>query len=430
MRRRVAIVGAGWSGLAAAVDLVAADCSVTVFEAARQPGGRARGVTVDDDRLDNGQHLLSGAYSETLALLARVGVDSAAALLRLPLHIYVPQRFRLRLPQLPAPLHLAVGLLAADGPSWREKFSAATFMRRLQRDGYRLAADLPVSTWLDANRQHGSLRHQLWEALCLAALNTPPEHASAQVFANILRDTLGAAREATDLLIPRQDLGRLLPDPAIAYIRSRGGSFSCPTRIRSILDNGRGFTLGGDNFTADFDAVILACAPQHAGALLPPVPELADTRAAIAGLRYEPICTVYVRYPDDIRLPLPLLALDHGPGQWVFDRGVLGNRPGLLAHVLSASGSWQDLTNDALAAALHAALASVVPGLPEPLNHRVLRERRATFACAPNLLRPANATPMRGLWLAGDYTAGDYPATLEGAVRSGRIAARSVLACA
>lgn len=427
MAPRVAIVGAGWSGLAAAVDLVDAGVAVTVFEAARQPGGRARSLRLDDDLVDNGQHLLSGAYREALALLERLGVNVDRALLRLPLEILVPGSFHLRLRRLPAPWHLAAGLFAAGGPSFGDKLHAARLVRRLQATDCRLAGDQTVATWLDANGQRGVLRRHLWESLCLAALNTPPEHASAQVFANVLRDTLGGRREATDLLIPLVDLGRLLPQPASEFIRARGGSVRHSARVRSIAAGERGFTVSGDGFAETFAQVILACAPQHAAALLPAVPELTAIATTIADLRYEPICTVYARYSASLRLPLPLLALDRAPGQWVFDRGALGGPPGLLAHVLSASGAWQELSNTALAAALHGSLAAALPGLPAPISQRVIREQRATFACTPNLARPANATPLAGLWLAGDYTAGDYPATLEAAVRSGRAAARGVL---
>lgn len=430
MSPSVAIVGAGWSGLAAAVELVHAGIAVAVYESARQPGGRARGLRIDGQWLDNGQHLLSGAYSETLALFGEIGVDVDSALLRLPLEMLVPGRFHLRLPRLggawAAPLALAFGLLGARGPGLREKWAAARFMRRLKVDRYHLAYDLPVAQWLDAGGQHGVLRRHLWESLCLAALNTPPERASARVFANVLRDTLGGRREATDLLVPRVDLGRLMPLPAIEFVRSRGGAFHCPARVRSIACREKGFTIGGDGFADDFDQVIVATAPQHASALLPAAPELAATAAAIRNLAYEPICTVYVRYPSTVRLPLPLLAVDAEHCQWVFDRGALGPQPGLIAHVLSATGAWADLDNAALVAALHAGLKTVIADLPSPLAQRVVCERRATFSCAPGLVRPPNATPVRGLWLAGDYTAGDYPATIEGAVRSGRAAAKAV----
>jgi len=124
-RLKVAVIGGGWAGLAAAVELVTAGAEVTVFEAAKQLGGRARSVETHGHRLDNGQHLLIGAYRETLRLMQTVGVNPDQVLRRLPLELFYPGAgFRLRLPRLPAPLNLAFGLFATQGAGLGEKFAA------------------------------------------------------------------------------------------------------------------------------------------------------------------------------------------------------------------------------------------------------------------------------------------------------------------
>lgn len=432
-RRRVAVIGAGWAGIAAAVTLAAAGTPVTLFEAGRQPGGRARRVELDGLPVDNGQHLLIGAYAATLALMRQVGVEPAAVLARLPMRMLVPGVFDLRLPRLPAPLHSATGLLLARGADLREKWAALRAMRALQANGYRLAADTTLAAWLNATGQHGALRRYLWEALCLAALNTPAARASAQIFANVLRDTLGATRDATDFLLPTVPLDELLPTPAVRWLDARGTRLRLACRVagvRAVAGDGWHVEAGEDRET--FTAVIVAVAPQHVPALLPASPALTGLHATLAAFAWEPIATVYARYPPGTRLPERILALPGPLAQWVVDRGALaaeahGPADGLFAHVLSASDDWQALADDELAAALHRELASCLTGLPAPLGQRVLREKRATFACVPQLARPANATALPGLWLAGDYTASDYPATLEAAVRSGIAAARGVL---
>lgn len=403
---KLAVVGGGWAGIAAAVELAAAGRPPTLFEAGRRLGGRARSVDIAGRSLDNGQHILLGAYRETLALMRRVGADPDSLLQRLPLQVLDNAGFRLALPRLPAPLNLAWGLLSARGAGLSEKLAAARWMQDLKASAFRLPADTTVAAWLDAAGQTGRLRRHLWEPLCLAALNTPAERASAQVFANVLRDSLGSPqRTDTDLLLPRTDLGQLLPEPAAARLTERGAELRLGHRVRSLQPEASGVLIDGERF----DAAILATAPRHAAQLCPDVAGDYDC---------EPIATVYLAYPPGTRLDFPLLALSGGIGQWVIDRG-----NGLIACVLSGGGEWEDLADPVLATRLAAELDLPAP----PAWSRVIREKRATFSCRPGLPRPAAATAHPRLWLAGDIVCADYPATLEGAVRSGLFAARSLL---
>ncbi len=429
MNPRVAIIGGGWAGLTAAVELAEAGVQLHLFEAARQLGGRARSVEIHGYTLDNGQHILIGAYRETLRLMSQVGADHERLLRRLPLELNHPgSGFRLRLPHIPAPLNLAIGLMTARGCSAGEKISAARFMRSLQSKDYRLTTDCTVAELLDRHHQAGHLRRCMWEPLCLAALNTAPQDASAQIFANVLRDSLGGKRADTDLLLPCADLDQIFPAAAARHIAAHGGRITLSTRIETIARDGLGFIIDGQAF----DQVVLATAPQHAVALLDQHVETASVVAMLKDYRYEPIATVYLGYPAELRLPFPMLGMDIEKtgrlGQWVFDRGQLGGSDGIMGCVLSAEGAWDERDNPALAAALHEELQeSLGRSLPQPLWHQVIRERRATFSCRPNLPRPATRTELPGLWLAGDYVCADYPATLEGAVRSGIAAASAIL---
>jgi hydroxysqualene dehydroxylase len=404
MAGRVAVVGAGYAGLAAAVELAAAGWQVEVFEASRTLGGRARAVELDDMAVDNGAHLLVGAYTETLRLMKLAGAP-ADALLRHPLHLEYPGHLRISAPRLPAPLHLAWALLNARGLLWREKIAALRFMRALEKARFSLPRDITVRQ-LVAN-QPPALRRFLWEPLCLAALNTPATIASAQVFLNVLRDSLAAGRAASDLLLPATDFSSMFPEPAARFIEAHGGKVHRATRIRSLDD------------LADFDQRILAVAPWHLPALAPHI--------ALPTFEWQPIATVYLQYPDHVRLPFPMLGMASGHGQWVFDRGQLTGQRGLLAVVISGAGPWQALGHTRLGHTIHRELGPLLPGIVLPRKTRVIEVKRATFACTPGLARPAMATADPTLWLAGDYVAGDYPATIEGAIRSGIAAARSVL---
>ena len=420
----VAVIGAGWAGMATAVTLAQAKIPVTVFEAARHLGGRARTVEIEGMSLDNGQHILIGAYRETLRLMRAVGADPDKLLLRLPLAIEYPGKFRLRAPRLPAPLHTAAALLSVVGLSWRERAAATRFMAAIRRNAYRIAADMPVAALLERHGQGGALARYLWEPLCVSALNTPPDTASAQVFLNVLRGALDGARANSDFLVPRADLGKLFPEPAAAFVRANGGSVRLGAPVRT-LDRGRdGFTLDAD--AERYSHVVVAAGPHQVDGLLDRFDELAPARDALAAFAYEPIYTCYLQYPQDIRMPQPMTGFDGGCVQWIFDRGRLSGTAGLLAAVISARGAHQNESQGALASAIHGELAAFLPDLPPPLWSRVIAEKRATFSCRPGTARPANRTAVDGLYLAGDYTAGDYPATLESAVRSGAAAARLV----
>ncbi|MBI5109396.1 MAG: FAD-dependent oxidoreductase [Rhodocyclales bacterium] len=415
---KFAVIGAGYAGMAAAVELATAGRQVDVFEASRIAGGRARATQIEGFTVDNGQHILVGAYSETLRLMRAVGVDPGRALKRTPLRFEFPGEFLMQAPHLPAPLHTAFALLLAKGLDWSEKFAAIRLMRDLQANAYRIQPDCNVSAWLDAHETPSRQRRLLWEPLCVAALNTPADRASAQVLANVLRDSLGGTRAASDMLLPQVDLSALFPGPACDYIRQRGGSVSFGTRVTTLRreENAWRLDAGGP-----YAAVVLAVAPYHLAALLP---ELAPD---VAHFDWEPIVTSYFSYPPEACLPQAMLGIDAGLAQWLFDRGRLCGQHGLIAAVISAHGRHLDLATAEMERGIHAEIARIVPGLPLPLRVQTITEKRATFACVPYLKRPPARTALPGVWLAGDYVAGDYPATLEGAVRSGVAAARDII---
>ena len=421
----VAVIGAGWSGLASAVTLADRGVPVTVFEASRQPGGRARRVTVEGIDLDNGQHILIGAYRETLALMSKVGANPDALLLRMPLQLRFAEGFGLRLPRLPGPVNLLAAALTARGMNLAERLGMASFFLRLRSARFRVDPDCSVDQLLRAFGQTGSPRRFVWEPLCISALNTPAARASAQVFANVLRDALTGESEASDLLIPRTDLGRLFPEHAMRYLSERGARIELSTAVRRVEGIDGRFRLDADAGT--YGEVIVATGAQHAGALLSGFPEIAQVRRDIDSLEFEPIYTCYLQYSGPVRLPCPMLGFSGGIVQWVFDRGQLGGPPGLIATVVSASGAHQYLSQQEFGARVHAEIEAFLPASLRPQWVRVIAEKRASFSCRPGISRPTNRTAVRGIVLAGDYTASEYPATLESAVRSGLQAASIVL---
>lgn len=420
MKPHIAVIGGGWAGCAAALTLAEAGAGVTLYEASRTLGGRARAVEVDGRQLDNGQHILLGAYEQTLRLIDRLhAVEEREGLWRLPLALHQPQTFRLACPRLPAPLHLIAGLLGAQGLSWQEKLAAARWIHTLLR-----STTTPDFLSVDqlTLAQPEKLRRLLWHPLCVSALNTPPEIASAQVFHNVIRTTFGGDNRCSDLLLPRRDLTTLFPAPAAVRVKALGGQVRLSCRVGAL--NATPHTVA---FDACGEAVvhshaIVAVAPQHLAGLASSVAELESTIRDVEAYGYQPIATGYVQCDASFSLTKPMFALADGPAQFVFDRGQSHGQPGLMAFVASAA---THLAPDWLAQAVAQLQRIVDPG-PAYWCKSIV-EKQATYACVPRLPRPPVRTSHSRIFLAGDYTAGAYPATLESATRSGVQSARAVL---
>jgi squalene-associated FAD-dependent desaturase len=415
---KLAVVGGGWAGIAAAVRGIEAGHRVTLFEMGAQLGGRARGVEIDGMELDNGQHILIGAYVRTLALMRTVGSDIEGCLARLPLELRYPDGRGLRVPPGPAWLGFAHAVVRARGWTWGDRLRLALEAARWARSGFRCEPTLSVGALCDTLPP--AVRALMIDPLCVAALNTPAAEASAQVWLRVLRDALFGGTGSSDLLLPRRSLADLLPRPATAWLTARGADLRLGWRVHQLAGSGPGWLIDGEAF----DGVALACPAAEAARLAKAVnPQWAATAAA---LRYEPIVTVYLR-ASGARLPAPMTALfEHpdAPAQFAFDHGALGGPTGLFSFVISGARRWVERGLEPTAAAVRAqALAQFPAGTwPQPPTVvRALADKRATFRCTPGLARPrAQVAP--GVVCAGDHVEGPYPATLEGAVRSGEAA--------
>jgi squalene-associated FAD-dependent desaturase len=420
---KVAIIGGGWSGLAAAVDLADRGIPSTVFEAAPAVGGRARVLERDGRRLDNGQHILIGAYAECLGLMRRVGVAPEQALLRLPLTLEYPGELSLTAPRLPAPLNLAWALARARGLTWGDRLAALRLVRCV---GSGTPAG-SVAQLLDRTGQSATLRRLVWEPLCIATLNTPVAQACARVFAAVLRDGLLASRAASDLLLPRVDLSALFPQAAARFLEARGGRVITGRPIERIEQDADGFRLHPGE-PIRYAHLVLAVAPHQLERLVASFSQLDPIRSDVARLGHEPIITCYLDCGPTARLPRPMLGMSGGLSQWLFDRGQLGGPAGLIASVVSAAAAHRGMTREAIAASVAAEVGARFPHLPAPRWSLVITEKRATFSCRPDAPRPASRTPLPGVHLAGDYVESAYPATLESAVRSGLRCAAQIAA--
>ena len=432
---KIAIIGAGWAGMAAAVRFTKNGHTAIVFEAARAIGGRARALNTSlpdgtEVTLDNGQHILIGAYSDTLKLMAEVGVREQDALLRTPMALLFPDGKGLRFPNWPTPLDALGGIVTAKGWTWADKGSLLRVATTWQFSRFLCAPTLSVATLCAGLTPR--VMAELIEPLCVSALNTPAHRASAQVFLRVMKDALFGVQGGSHLLLPKQDLTELFPGPAARWLIQRGGEVRLGVRIEQLAPSGTQWWVNDQRF----DAVILATSSTHAARLLentaqalpaPLTTQLQDWITVTAALQFEAIATVYAWAPQ-ASLNQPMLSLRHShdaehpaPAQFVFDRGQLDGPSGLLAFVVSASEGDRETLQSQVIQQARAQLGLNLQAVTTVV------EKRATFACTPGLQRPAMQVAP-GLLACGDYVEGPYPATLEGAVRSGMAAANAALA--
>ncbi|WP_269497473.1 hydroxysqualene dehydroxylase HpnE [Castellaniella sp. S9] len=426
---KVAVIGAGWAGLAAAVRLRRLGHEPWVYEAARRIGGRARAVPRPELQatIDCGQHILLGAYRETLDLMAELGVDAGRAFHAQGLRLASADgRFSLGTWPLPAPAHGLGVLLGGRGLGLRERGSLARLLAALgPRKALPAEAD-SVSRWLDRLGCPARLRRLLWEPLCLAAMNTPADIADARLFLRVLRDSLGANAQAARLLIPRGTLDELWP----AQAQARLPRLAIGHRVLSLEAVSGGYRVDG----ADFEGVILATPPGEAARLLGQLPDAAPWLAAWPQWRFEGIGTVTLRLDRPWGSGQAMRMLEERPerdahGQWLFDRSAIahGDAAGLVHVVISGASRIAACDAETVIGGVIGQIREQAPErLPEVRAGTLITEKRATFSATPGQRRPGNRTPWPRLALAGDWTDTGYPAVLEGAVRSGHQAAEAL----
>jgi squalene-associated FAD-dependent desaturase len=433
---RVAVVGGGLSGLAAALECADAGAEVTLYEARSRLGGATFSVQRDGRWIDNGQHVFLRCCTSYLAFLRRLGVDDLVALqprLRIPVLRPGKPAALLSRNALPAPLHLAPALARYRllRPSERLRaMRAAAGLRRLRPADPRLDGQ-SFGDWLSAHGQTAAATDYLWNLIALPTLNLPASEASLAMAVKVFRTGLLDSSDACDIGMPEVPLQRLHGEAAAIALAAAGARVSLATPVRSVRRGGDGLRLQleGSSAEADADAAIVAV-PHHALARI--APEAAD-QEALDALGSSPIVNLHVHYDRPV-LQEPLAAAVDSPVQWLFDRTrSSGTAAGQLVAV-SLSAADQELA-ESVATLRERYLPELARLLPDAAGAVVLdftatREPRATFRAAPGAqrLRPGPRTRVRGLYLAGAWTDTGWPATMEGAVRSGVTAAKAVLA--
>ncbi|HLR30326.1 MAG TPA: hydroxysqualene dehydroxylase HpnE [Paenalcaligenes sp.] len=432
---RIAVIGAGWAGVACAWQLTRQGFDVTVFESGPTLGGRARRVHAPWGQVDNGQHLLIGAYNQTLQLMTALGLDPKERFYRQDLRFQsLDQQFNFGYWDLPAPWHQLGVALGGRGLDWRDKLALLRLMRQLKKQGWRTPTGQTVAQLLQQSSQSKLLIERLWQPLCIAALNTPIDDACAHIFAAVLRDSLGAGRDSSQLLIPLKDMSQLWVQEALKDINYHTGT---PIQRLQYDENQRLWLYGQKNHTAlvaPFDHCVIATQVPPAMRLLqsltattPPQQEVLN---ALGEIRFNPIATLYLQPEFPWTLPTPMSLLFENRehlhyGQWVFNHAALPNS--FAKHTISVVISDaaplraypKEQVTDALIQQLKMQLPDSKHPLPPIIDSMLITEQRATFWAVPQLKRPKAKSPWPGIYFAADWVDSDYPAVLEGAVRSG-----------
>ena len=446
MTADVVVIGAGFAGLSAATGLAEAGLRVVVVDEAPRLGGRATAFVdrVTGERVDNGQHVLFGCYRETFRFLDRLGTSHLAPIeprLELTMVADDGAAFPLVCPAWQPPWHLVAGLMRWRAVTFRDRLSAlrigAVLQQARRRGAAAVAADVPeamtAATWLDAHGQSHRLREWLWNPLGVAALNQSPDRAAARPFVRVLCEMFGPSADDAAVALPRVPLDQLYAVPAAEFIEARGGEvlLKSPAHI-DVDENGAvtGVRSGDRHFET---AVVVSAVPWHAIDRIwsTGIPDqLAAIVAAASAMESSPIVTVNLWFDRPV-IGHRFVGFPDGALQWAFDKSVLyagGARH--VALVASGADDLLRLENSALEELARAQLdRAFAAARAAQLTRAVcVREARATFSLAPGQpSRPVTHTPIKGLFLAGDWTDTGLPATIEGAVLSGHRAAAAIL---
>jgi squalene-associated FAD-dependent desaturase len=413
MQKVAHIIGAGISGLSAAVRLANANFRVHLYEATQQAGGRCRSYfdAATNLTIDNGNHLLLSGNHHALAYAKSIGTEAG---------LVGPARAQFPFVDLATGKRWQLDLGDSRLPLWL--FDAA---RRVPDTSLRDYLALMPLIWSsparlvgDAIPCEGLLYQRLVQPLLLAALNVDPPEGSAGLAGAIVRETLLAGGRACRPLIAREGLSAVLVEPAIKLLQDKGADIRFGSELRQFgvsSDLVSELKFGEETVRlASSDAVVLAVPPRPAASLLPGLKTPSKFRAIVnAHFRFEP--------PKD--LP-PILGVVGGLVEWLFAF------PQRLSITISNADRLVDMPREELARALWRDICQASGIKSELPPWQIVRERRATFEATPeqNALRPGASTAFKNLFLAGDWTDTGLPATIEGSVRSGNRAADLVLA--
>lgn len=437
---KVVIIGGGLAGIAAAVRLAQQNIPVTLVETRKRLGGRATSFVdpTTSQLLDNCQHVVMKCCTNLLHLYEQLGVEK---------QIHWHKRFyfvdaqgrmdELSADDLPAPLHMTRSLLGFSSLTWGEKFAISRAMGAMMRTDRTKWADRSFAHWLDAHNQPAGAVEKFWRPVVVGAINEWPERMAANAALQVFQDGFLAHEDAYWMGLATVPLVQLY-DEAQRVIEAAGGSVMLATSANALTcEDGRITGLEIDNErTLTGDVFISALPFDRLAKIAPDTLKQADARLAhLDEFEVSPIIGIHLWLKSSQAAPvvtLPHLSFMQSPLHWIFNKGFDKDAGGQHLHgVISAAHDLVDLSAEQLADMVVRELNKALPATVgcRVLHSRVVKEKRATFSAKPGIdrIRPTAAGSTPNLYLAGDWVQSGWPATMEGAVRSGYLAAQAAL---
>ncbi len=443
----VLIIGGGFAGLAAAVDLADRGLKVMLLERRSFLGGRAYSFTdkTTGDTVDNGQHLMMGCYHHTLRFLEKIGSLGKLKFQQNPQVDFLSlsasgqtNHASFRCPSLPAPLHLLAGLFKLQTIGWRDRWNALRVgleLRRLNGNRTELA-DITVRDWLTRLGQTETMQRRFWDLVALATLNETADRASADMFARVLDQAFMHSRQDSTIVISKVGLSDLYTDDARQFVEQRGGTIRLNAEVARIeFDDRRAVAVElrtGERIAAD---AIISAVPYSA---LPRMiaPEIFDASPClrhIAQFKSAPIVSVNLWYAQPVT-DVEFSGLLESRIEWMFNKKAISgdgkSSHQHLALVVSGAHEAAKLSKEELIAIAVAEIERFFPAArrQKPVHAFVVREHDATISHTVGTarLRPSHKTEFENFFLAGDWTNTGLPATIESAVQSGQQCAKLI----
>ncbi len=425
--KKAIIIGAGLSGLSAAVHLIKKNITPILIEASPKTGGRASAHFDNEfsSSLDNGQHILMGCYFNTLDYMRAIGAENNLIYQR---NLYVDfvnhagKVFALDADDLIYPFNTSMALLQYEAvPFHRRLHCAVFFIKCIMLYKGVSPKNKTVSEWLEANGEGREIQEALWDFLSIGALNTSPDKADASLFRDMLRQIFLRGNAAQTIILPRYDLSKTFCEPAEKFILENGGEIKYNEKLLSVQSRDGAVTSITTNKQtySDFSSVITAL-PPHSYLHIEGMPQDIITRAE--KVSYSSILTFHIQL-NDVALNRPFYGLINSPVHWVFNHGRY------ITTVISNADEYMNRSGEELYAMIKSELKKyfTIP-LDKISGYKIIHEKKATFIpdAAQLANRPQAKTQLKNLLLAGDWVQNGLPATIEGAILNGKNAANLV----
>ena len=423
--KRCLIIGGGIAGLTAASILSSKKISVTLIESSPKLGGRTYSFMdeVSGEIIDNGQHIMMGCYKETLSFLRLIGADKNFIYqnkLEVDFIDYGFKKYKLHASNLFYPFNLLAGFFNYNAFTIRDKIKFLKFIAKLPFVSKKRLSNISVKQWLKDENQSEKLIKSFWEILCVGSLNSNLEKASAQIFADVLKQIFFTGNFSSTIILPKLGLSESIIDPAFRFIKGNGGEIIHSDKIKQFVVNGNKIVhlISNKNTYSDYDFIISAI-PLHSLEKIMPKKDL-DIKADLA---YSTIVNVHI-WLNENPLKENFYALINSPVHWIFNKG---NRVNI---VISDADDLADKPKEEIFELVISELKNYA-GIRRSFvdNYRVIKEKRATFIPTKYSLskRPRSKTLIKNLFLAGDWIDTGLPSTIESAAKSGRMAAELVV---